>query len=247
MATSSEGFQQRTEALRADLVAQGRRVQSILEVAFQSLFVRNAERAAWVNTQEDAVDAADVSIERACVALLTDATRQGSELSERQLRAVLTIVKVNNELERVADVATEIAAIVLPGGAMAAQAAGGAFPDTFRVMANSVIGILRDCNSAVLRDDPQLANIVLQSQHAVTAFKDAVLRDAEQRLAGGLVRPDFAFLLHEVANQCELIADHCTNIAEQVIYLTTGAIVRHLESSWVQVPQNAANQGRAGA
>ena len=48
---------------------------------------------------------------------------------------------------------------------------------------------------------------------------------------------DFAFRLHEVATQCELIADHCTNIAEQVIYLTTGAIVRHMTNSWVELPR----------
>lgn len=232
MPSSSEGFQQRAESLRADLVAQGRRVQSMLEASFLALFDRNPERATWAIREEDSVDAADVTIERACVALLTDATRQGAELGEQQLRAVLTIVKVNNELERVADVASEIAAMTTRGIAGAT-----AFPDTFRVMANSVIGILRDTNAAVHGNDTNLANIVLQSQHTVAAFKDAVLKAAEQQLANGAISTESAFLLHEIANQCELIADHCTNIAEQVIYLITGAIVRHMESSWVQVPQ----------
>lgn len=104
-------------------------------------------------------------------------------------------------------------------------------------MANSVIGILRDTNAAVHGNDTNLANIVLESQHTVAAFKDAVLKAAEQQLANGAISTESAFLLHEIANQCELIADHCTNIAEQVIYLITGAIVRHMESSWVQVPQ----------
>jgi phosphate transport system protein len=233
MPTSSEGFVQRTESLKGEVVAQGRRVQTMLEASFESLFNQSIERADWAVAQDDEVDSADVAIEKASVALLTEATRQGAELSEQQLRAILTIVKVNNELERVADVATEIAQAGRGNGA-----GHPAFPDTFRVMANSVIGILRDCNSAVHRNDPHLANIVLQSQHAVTAFKDAVLRDAEQKLAAGTIKPDFAFLLHEIANQCELIADHCTNIAEQVIYLTTGAIVRHMQTSWVQVKQD---------
>lgn len=228
MPTSPEGFIQRTESLKGEVVAQGRRVQAMLEAAFEALFDRNAARAEWSIAQDDAVDSADVAIERACVALLTDATRQGAELGEQQLRAVLTIVKVNNELERVADVATEIAEV-------ARSAVQGQFPDTFRVMANSVIGIVRDADTAMLRNDPQLANIVLQSQHAVTAFKDAILRDAEGKLATGQYTPEFAFLLHEIANHCEIIADHCTNIAEQVIYLTTGAIVRHVQTSWVQV------------
>jgi len=229
MPTSSEGFIQRIESLKGDLAGQGRRVQSMLEAAFAALFDHNAERANWAIAQDDEVDRVDVAIEQASVALLTDATRQGAELDATQLRSVLMVVKINNELERAADVAVEIAQ-----AALTPQQASGPFPDTFRVMANSVIGILRDCNTSVARNNPQLANIVLQSQHAVTAFKDAVLKQAQERLAKGQITPEFAFLLHDIANQCEVIADHCTNIGEQVIYLTTGAIVRHTQTSWVQ-------------
>lgn len=229
MPMSPEGFVARIEALKGDLVAQGRRVQAMLEASFQALFDRNDERAGWAISQDDAVDSADVALEKACVQLLSDATRQGAELDPTQLRTILTIVKVNNELERAADVANDIAE------ATRQSAVAGVFPDTFRVMANSVIGILRDANLAMVRSDPQLANIVLQSQHAVTAFKDAVLRDAQKKLTDRQMSAEFAFLLHEVANQCELISDHCTNIAEQVLYLTTGAIVRHMPTSWVQV------------
>jgi len=231
MPTSAEGFVARTASLKTELVAQGRRVQAMLEAAFDSLFNRSEERAAWAISQDDEVDRVDVEIERQSVQLLTDATRQGAELDPQQLREVLTIVKVNNELERAADVAADIAQV------SRLRAEHDAYPDTFRVMANSVVGIVRDANSAMERGDPQLANIVLQSQHAVTAFKDAILRDAEQKLAQGKMKPEHAFLLHEIANQCELIADHCTNIAEQIIYLKSGAIVRHTQSSWVEMPR----------
>ena len=153
----------------------------------------------------------------------------------QQLRAILTIAKINNEMERVADVAAKLAELAQQ--VIAVASSGSTLPDTFRVMANSVIGILRDVNTAVLRSDPALANIVLQSQHAVTAFKSAILRDAEEKIAKGEMTVDVAFRLHEIASQCELIADHCTNMAEQVIYLTTGAIVRHLQNSWVELPR----------
>jgi phosphate transport system protein len=235
MPTSSDGFNERAEALTRDLVAQGRRVQAMLEAAFEALFEQSREKAEAAIARDDEIDRVDVEIERGCVQLLTDATREGSHLSATQLRAVLTVVKVNNEFERAADVATDIATLAkdLPAG-------GPPFPDTFRVMANSVIGIVRDANTAIARNDPTLAHIVLQSQHAVTAFKDAVLRDAEDKLAKGQIRTDFAFLLHEIANACEVVADHCTNIAEQVIYLTTGSIVRHMPTSWVQVGKTTA-------
>jgi len=230
MPTAAEGFVERTKRLKADLVGQGRLVQAMLEAAFVAIFDGNIEKAAWVKAQDDVIDRVDVQLEQACVYLLAEATKQGAELGQEQLRAVLTIVKVNNEFERTADVAVELAEMV-GGDRLGAHA----FPETFRVMANSVVGIVRDVNTSVMRDDPALANIVLQSQHAVTAFKDAILRDAEVKLSRGLMSADFAFTLHEIATACEIIADHCTNVAEQVIYLTTGAIVRHGVNSWEKV------------
>jgi len=231
MPTSPEGFTIRTDRLRADLVEQGRRVQALVENAFEALFARDEARSVRVAAMDDAIDAADVALEKACVVLLCDATQEGAELDDTRLRTVLTIVKVNNEFERIADAGVDVCDLV-------PKIAGGVprFPDTFSVMANSVVGILRDVTTSVARNDPALARVVLQSQHTVTAFKGAILRDAEEQIAKGLMAVDFAFLLHEVASQCELIADHCTNIAEQIIYLTTGAVVKHLESAWVDQP-----------
>lgn len=215
-------------------------MQTLLEGSLDAVFAQDAGRARGAIAGDDAIDAADVEIERACVALLVDATREHAAIDQTQLRTVLTIVKANNELERIADVGVDLAELMLPlvkGGPERTFARG--FPETFRVMANSTVGILRDTVTSFRMSDPALAKVVLQSQHTVTAFKGAIVRDAEQQIASGKMTVDFAFLLHEIANLCELLADHCTNIAEQVIYLRTGAIVRHTETSWVEVPQKA--------
>lgn len=232
MPTAAEGLVKRTERLRADLVDQGRRVQAMLEAAFEALFSGSDTAAAAVLKQDDVIDGVDVALEQACVQLLTDATKAGAELETVYVRTVLTIVKVNNELERIADAAVDVAEMV-----PLLRSTGGQYPPTFRVMANSVVGILRDANTSIQNNNPQLAKVVLQSQHAVAAFKAALLRDAEEQIAKGRMSVDTAFRLHELASLCELMADHCTNIAEQLIYLTTGAIVRHTETSWVEVPR----------
>lgn len=232
MNTSPQAFNDRIAGLRSDLVGQGRRVQALLETAFDAVFSRDPELARRVAVMDDDVDRVDVHLEQAAVQLLTDATRESAQLSEHQLRAVLTIVKINNELERIADAAVDVSELVEP-----LQRLSAPFPDTFRVIANSVIGILRDVNSSVMRDDPLMSKVVLQSQHAVSAFKDAIVRAAEEKIATGQMAVDFAFALHEIAGQCVLIADHCTNIAEQVIYLTTGSIVRHMPAQWVVIPR----------
>lgn len=231
----AQDFPKRIAQLSTDLESQGRRVQALLELALDAFFTRDAAKAAKVNSDDDAIDASDVAIEKACVALLNDATNEGASLGESDLRRVLTIVKVNNELERVADVAVDLSDLVKPMATSTSPAR--AFPATFRMMANSVIGILRDTTTAFARMDAPLAKVVLQSQHCVTAFKDAIIRDGEQQIAKGQMTVEFAFLLLEVASQCELVADHCTNVAEQIIYSSTGAIVRHTPTQWIEIPR----------
>lgn len=235
MTTPAEGFAARLASLKADLVEQGRRVQSLIEVAFESLQARDPVAAANVIRMDETVDKIDIEVEQACVKLLQDATRAGAELPVDQLRMVLTIVKINNELERIAD-----AGVTVAEHARALQKSGDPLPDTFRVLANSVIGILRDADTAFARLDPVLAKVVLASEDAVEEFKKAVLRDAQIQVAKGSLSVDSAFLLQELATNCEIMAGHCTNIAEQVLYVATGAIVRHMAGHWEQyeLPRN---------
>jgi phosphate transport system protein len=229
MTTPAEGFAQRLARLKDDLVAQGRRVQSLIEASFDAVLTRDTAAAAKVLPMDEAVDRVDVAIEKASVQLLQDATREGSELPLDQLRMVLTIVKINNELERIADAGVTVAEL-----AEALKRSGVPLPDTLRVLANSVIGILRDVDLAFSRVDPQMAKLVLASEDAVEEFKKAVLRDAQMQVAKGTMSVDAAFLMQEIATNCEIMAGHCTNIAEQVLYVATGAIVRHTAGHWQQ-------------
>jgi phosphate transport system protein len=230
MPTTPQGFSDRLAGLKATLVEQGQRVQKLLEDAFEATFARDAAAAARVVERDDEIDRVDVEVERAAVQLLTDATHEGAQLDAHQLRTVLTIVKINNELERIAD-----GAVTIAERAQTIAHLQSDIPGTFRVMANSVVGILRDTHRAFERSDTALAKVVLQSEHTVEVFKAAILQEAERRIASGETPVEVAFSLHEIANECCRMADHCTNIAEQVIYLVSGAIVRHTDGKWVEV------------
>jgi|SRR5579862_3635746 len=239
MPVAPQGFGIRVDRLKADLVRQGERVRILLEACFEAVFARDPARAARAMGLDDEIDRVDVEIEKGAVQLLTDATHENAELEPAQLRAVLTIVKINNEMERIADCGVAIAEQVADLRQMP-----GVIPETFQVMANSVVGIIRDVNRSFDKSDAALAKVVLQSEDCVEAFKAAILKDAERKIAanggGGSVMPvDFAFALHEIANECCKMADHSTNIAEQVIYSVTGAIVRHTDAGWVEVPRRA--------
>ncbi len=229
---TTERYAKRLELLKADLVDQGRRVQSIIESALDSFFNGDTEAASDVIRADDVIDQVDVRVEQTAVNMLTDAATSGVALSSTQIRKALVIVKLNNELERIADAGVTIAERVPEFVRMDTD-----IPKTFRVMANSVIGLLRDAGNCFDKSDESLARVVLQADEAIEAFKAKILKDAEQKIANGQITVEYAFLLHEIANECLRIADHCTNIAEQVIYLLSGTVVRHCEGQWVDVPR----------
>lgn len=228
MPTTPEGFQRRLDRLKADLVQQAGRAQRVVEGSIEAVFELDPVKARAAIALDEEIDRVDVEIERTAVALLEDATRQGAGLNADQLRLVLTIVKVNNELERIADAGVAIAERV------AAHHLPKAPPQTFRVMANSVIGILESTTRGFDAMDTRLARVVLASDEAVVAFKEMLLRESQEQIAAGKQTVDLAFGLHTMASHLERVADHCTNIAEQVIYLATGSIVRHLGGRWTE-------------
>lgn len=230
MPVTPESFQKRIDALKSDLVQQGRRVQAVIEAAFEAVFACDPAAAAAIPRLDEDVDRVDVEIERAAVALLTDAAGQSATMRPEQLRMVLTIVKVNNELERIADLGVSIGEEVrLFAGC------GSHLPQTFRVLANSCVGVLRDVTASMDRMDAGLAKVVLLSEETIGQFKHALVRDIHQQISKGTMSLDFASGLQDVAMFCLVMTDHCTNIAEQVMYVASGKIVRHMHGKWEEV------------
>ncbi|MHC4427889.1 MAG: phosphate signaling complex protein PhoU [Planctomycetota bacterium] len=217
-------FAEKLAGLKRDLVGQGERVVAMTLQAVESFFELDSGKARQVAETDDLVDKVDVEIERASVPLLAM-----GETDEHEIRSVLTIVKINNELERTADCAVNIAEEVLDWGDLTEQA-----PPTFRVMANSVVGMLRDANRSLAGLDVALGEQVLTFDDTVDRFKRQIVLDAQEKVASGEFSARFAFKLLTVSKALERIADHCTNICEQVIYLESGLIVRHLPEGWTK-------------
>ena len=215
-------FNDQLALLRNNLVLQGDRVLDITLKAVESYFDGDREKARAVIAADEEVDRVDVEIERASIPLLAMGVTD-----EKSIRSVLTIVKVNNELERVADCAVDIAEAVLSDVQLPAR-----IPDVFRVMANSVIGMLRDTNRAFAAGNTTLAQQVLLFDDTVASFKTQLLRTAQEQVAAGQLPVDYAFRLLTITKSIERVADHCTNVCEQVIYLHAGLIVRHRPEGW---------------
>jgi phosphate transport system protein len=223
----TEDFQTQLQILRDQITEQGARVLEQATHAVDCYFDHDLEQAREVLQIELIVDKIDVEIEKQCIPLLGL-----GQTNSHAIRSVLTIVKVNNEFERIGDCAVTIAETTLDPLRKKSN-----LPQTFRVMANSVLGMVRDANRALSKNDPVLARRVLDFDDTVDRFKQEILLDAQKRLADGELAVDGVFRILAVTKSLERIADHCTNVCEQVIYLETGKIVRHDAEGWTQ-PQD---------
>ncbi len=227
MTATDPVFDERVNALRAELARQGRAVQRLIEASVDALFDHDRAKAQAAIATDSEIDRADIKIERDAVQLLYDAMQRGVKMEHHDVRTILTLVKVNNEFERIADCAVSIAERV-------GSAGSGTLPSRFRVMANSVIGIMQTTNTAFAQTDTVAAQLVLASDDATEAFKEAILQDTEEELARGDHSVAYALMLQITAGNLGRMADHCTNVAVQVIYVQTGKVVRHSGSRWSQ-------------
>ncbi|MHC5006952.1 MAG: phosphate signaling complex PhoU family protein, partial [Planctomycetota bacterium] len=100
-------FQKKLAQLKSDLVTQGDRVNEMTLKSVDSLFDHDEAKAGEVVQYDAVIDKADVEIERASIPLLAM-----GEADDHGIRSVLTIVKINNELERIADCAVNVAETV---------------------------------------------------------------------------------------------------------------------------------------
>jgi phosphate transport system protein len=193
-------------------------VYQIVETAVESLLQADSRLAQSAISQDDRIDAEEVNVERMCIDLL--ALHQPAA---GDLRLVTTIIKVNSDFERIADCAVNVAQRVLP---LARQESYDP-PTDLRLMSSSVLATLRDTIKAFNLGDEALARQVLRSDDVVDALYHQIVQDMliMMEADGQKANTDLGNIM--IAKNLERIADHCTNIAEDVIYVHTGRIIRH--------------------
>lgn len=213
----------RIPRIRTEILAQSERVYDLVLRAVDVAFDLDADRASAIEPDDETIDKADVAIEKMCVEALCLEHK-----SEYDVRSLVAITKINNELERIADRAVDISRVVSEYGDDFSETP----PPTFRVMANSVIGIIRDANRALEELNVDLARQVLGFDETVASFKDEIGLDAERKVADGEFSVSFAFRLRSIVAQLERMADHATNICEQLIYLESGKTLVSRGGRW---------------
>ena len=211
-------FQQGLDELRDKLLRMGGLAEQAIDRATEAYRTRDAKFCQMVFNGETAINQAERDIDELALDLL--AMQQPMAID---LRFIMAIIKINADLERVGDQAVNIAQRVLD----LISEPPVELPVDVPKMASSVSTMVQRALQSFLDGHAEVAESVLQMDNVVDRMKDEAFVVLVQKMQSdpALVRPALNVLL--ISRNLERIADHATNIAEDVIFWVRGADVRH--------------------
>lgn len=205
--------------LKKKLLLMGGSVESQLQDVLQALIERNSDLAIRVVENDLAINTLDVEIDEACLSLLALHHPTAGDL-----RFITTTMKISTELERISDLAENIAerAIELNGEPQLKP-----YIDIPR-MAEWTIQMVKECLDAFVNRDAELARKVCRDDDFVDDLTEQLFRELVSFMLEDSRTITRAARLTFIGKYYERIADHATNIAELVVYLVEGKIIRHM-------------------
>ncbi len=209
-------FDRHLTRLQDDLLALGSMVEKAVVKALQSLKDRDLELSKQVVKEDDLIDRKRYQLEEQCVELI--ATQQPIA---RDLRAIISVLHISVELERMGDYAEGIGRISLM---MGQEPPLKPLIDIPR-MAEMATSMLRRSLDALVKRDADAAMAVCKDDDHVDALYDQVYRELIFFMLQDPKTIQRATYLLWVAHDLERLADRATNIAERVIFLVTGKMV----------------------
>jgi phosphate transport system protein len=211
-------FERDLEELKERLLWMGSLAERSVHQAVQSVLDAEERFALAVLNEENVINELQIEIDDRVVQLLAL-----QQLMAADLRFVLAIARINNELERIADQAVNIAQ---SAQRILRHPRVKPYVDLPR-MGELAEKMMRDSLDSLVRRDVDLARSVLARDDQVDQLRDQIFRELLTYMMGdsSVVYPAFELIL--VAKNLERVADHATNIAEDVIYMVAGSDVRH--------------------
>jgi phosphate transport system protein len=211
-------LQREIDRLKKQILSLSAVVEDNVQKAVRAIADRDDRLANRVIERDFDIDQMEVEVEEECLKIL--ALHQPVAID---LRFIIAVLKINNDLERIGDLAVNIAerAIYL------AQRAPVQTPFDFPKMAGLTQTMLHRALDALVNLDTALATTVCASDDEVDAMNRDMYTQVEIEIGRHPEQIDTIINLLAVSRQLERIGDHATNIAQDVIYMIDGQIVRH--------------------
>ncbi len=200
------------------LVSMARTVEGSVNRAIAALLERNEKLAGEVFLTEPRINEMEIIIDEHAIRLL-----RAGNLPEADVRLIVASLKLNNDLERIGDLAVNICQRVISLAGMEEVET----PAELTPMAAAVRAMVSKSLGALIFRNVTLATEVLESDDVVDQYRDQIFENllAGMREDATQVAPNMHFVL--AARHLERIADHTTNIAEDILFWVRGLDVRH--------------------
>jgi len=212
-------FQQGLDDLKQKLLQMGGMAESAIEAATESYLQRDPKLCQLVFEREDSINAAERAIDELALDLL--AMQQPMAVD---LRFIVAVLKINSDIERVGDQAVNIAqrTMDLLAGPEVAE-----IPVDIGRMTATVSTMMRRALESFLSGKAEVAQAVLEMDNIVDRMKDEAFVILVQRMKQDPARAQAYLDVLLITRNLERVADHATNISEDVIFWVRGADVRH--------------------
>ncbi len=207
------------ENLKEMLLKMASHVERSIKDSVRALTERDSDLAEKVIRDDRIVNTYDVKIDEECVRLLALKQPMGKDL-----RFITTAMKITTDLERIADNAVNIAERALE---LNEEPLLKPYIDIPR-MREVAQGMVRDSIDAFVNEDKRLAMDVIMRDDEVDDLNEMVLKELMFIMTQDPSTVSRAMKISYVSKYLERIADHATNIAEMVIYMVEGRIIRHM-------------------
>jgi len=216
-------LQRDLEAVKSQLLDMGSLVEKVSNQAITALQERNTELSAGVHELDLTIDQQEVKIEEECLKILALHQPVATDL-----RFVVCVMKVNNDLERMGDLAINIAE---RASYLSSHDPLGV-PLDFHRMAELAREMVKESLSALLNLDTDLARKVLAKDDEVDEINRQMFEILEEIMLKDPTTIRRAIHLLSASRHLERIADLATNIAEDVVFLVEGEVIRHLPEDY---------------
>jgi len=213
-------FSRELEKIKKLILSLGTMVEERVRMATRAVEDNDAELAQRIIKSDYEVDEMEVDIEEECLKVL--ALHQPVAVD---LRFIIAVIKINNELERIGDQAVNIAERV---GVTAKIEQMEMFFD-YSAMGEKAQAMLKSSLDALVKMDYDQAFNVVMMDDEVDAIKELAYDRIKKAIGDHPDKIGYLINLLLISRHLERLADHATNIAEEVIYLIEGEIVRHAQ------------------
>ncbi len=211
-------LQKEIDKLKKQIVLLAGSVEKRVADAVKSIDQRDAELAQQIKDTDQSIDQTEVEVEEECLKIL--ALYQPVAMD---LRFIVAVLKINSDLERIGDEAVNIAGRSLNINA---------YPKIeinfdLKGLAKNVMAMLKRSLDALVNMDAVMAHAVIDSDDDIDETVRLLFQQVKNEIRRQPEKIDYMIEYMRINRHLERIADHATNIAEDIVYMIEGKIVRH--------------------